>query len=66
MVYIHEAVSAGKKVLVKGSNALVLDLDFLDLDFRAYPYVPSSSTVSRVYAFVLEFLPRRSDSPSAS
>ena len=39
---------------------------WLDLDFRAYPYVPSSSTVSKVYALVLEFLPRRSDSPSAS
>jgi len=39
VVYIHEAISAGKKVLVEGANALMLDLDF-----GTYPYVTSSST----------------------
>jgi len=39
VVYIHEAIAAGKKVLVEGANALMLDLDF-----GTYPYVTSSST----------------------
>jgi adenylosuccinate synthase len=39
VVYIHEAISSGKKVLVEGANALMLDLDF-----GTYPYVTSSST----------------------
>jgi len=38
-VYIHKALSDGKKVLVEGANALMLDLDF-----GTYPYVTSSST----------------------
>jgi adenylosuccinate synthase len=33
------AVSSGKRVLVEGANALMLDLDF-----GTYPYVTSSST----------------------
>lgn len=37
--YIHEAISSGKKVLVEGANALMLDLDL-----GTYPYVTSSST----------------------
>ncbi|TFK36430.1 AMPSase 1 [Crucibulum laeve] len=39
VVYIHEALASGKKVLVEGANALMLDLDF-----GTYPYVTSSST----------------------
>jgi len=39
VVYIHKAISTGKKVLVEGANALMLDLDF-----GTYPYVTSSST----------------------
>ncbi|KAF8176003.1 AMPSase 1 [Pholiota molesta] len=37
--YIHQAISSGKKVLVEGANALMLDLDF-----GTYPFVTSSST----------------------
>ncbi|RXW12364.1 hypothetical protein EST38_g13492 [Candolleomyces aberdarensis] len=37
--YIHNAISSGKRVLVEGANALLLDLDF-----GTYPYVTSSST----------------------
>lgn len=39
VVYIHEAITSGKRVLVEGANALMLDLDF-----GTYPYVTSSST----------------------
>ncbi|EKM81324.1 hypothetical protein AGABI1DRAFT_106065 [Agaricus bisporus var. burnettii JB137-S8] len=39
VVYIHKAISQGKRVLVEGANALMLDLDF-----GTYPYVTSSST----------------------
>jgi adenylosuccinate synthase len=39
VVYIHEAISSGKKVLVEGANALMLDIDF-----GTYPFVTSSST----------------------
>ncbi|KAF9053170.1 AMPSase 1 [Panaeolus papilionaceus] len=39
VVYMHEAISSGKRVLVEGANALMLDLDF-----GTYPYVTSSST----------------------
>ncbi|KAF9014262.1 AMPSase 1 [Cyathus striatus] len=39
VTYIHNALSTGKKVLVEGANALMLDLDF-----GTYPYVTSSST----------------------
>lgn len=38
VVYIHQALSDGKKVLVEGANAVMLDLDF-----GTYPYVTSSS-----------------------
>jgi adenylosuccinate synthase len=39
VVYIHQALSSGKKVLVEGANALMLDIDY-----GTYPYVTSSST----------------------
>lgn len=39
VVYIHNAISSGKRVLVEGANALMLDLDF-----GTYPFVTSSST----------------------
>jgi len=39
VTYIHQAISSGKRVLVEGANALMLDLDF-----GTYPYVTSSST----------------------
>ena len=39
VVFIHKAISSGKRVLVEGANALMLDLDF-----GTYPYVTSSST----------------------
>jgi len=38
LVYIHQALSEGKKVLVEGANAVMLDLDF-----GTYPFVTSSS-----------------------
>lgn len=37
IAYIHSAMSSGKKVLVEGANALMLDLDL-----GTYPYVTSS------------------------
>ena len=39
VVYVHEALQAGKRILVEGANALMLDLDF-----GTYPFVTSSST----------------------
>lgn len=36
---MHEALEAGKKILVEGANALMLDIDF-----GTYPFVTSSST----------------------
>jgi adenylosuccinate synthase len=39
VTYIHSALRAGKRVLVEGANALMLDIDF-----GTYPYVTSSST----------------------
>lgn len=40
VAYIHTALKAGKRVLVEGANALMLDIDF-----GTYPYVTSSSTM---------------------
>ncbi|TFK23454.1 adenylosuccinate synthase [Coprinopsis marcescibilis] len=37
--FVHKAINDGKKVLVEGANALMLDLDF-----GTYPFVTSSST----------------------
>lgn len=39
LVYIHKAIGSGKRVLVEGANALMLDIDF-----GTYPFVTSSST----------------------
>ncbi|EIN06980.1 Adenylosuccinate synthetase [Punctularia strigosozonata HHB-11173 SS5] len=39
VAYVHSALASGKRVLVEGANALMLDLDF-----GTYPYVTSSST----------------------
>ncbi|KAL0946380.1 hypothetical protein HGRIS_012610 [Hohenbuehelia grisea] len=39
LVYIHNTLTSGKKLLVEGANALMLDLDF-----GTYPFVTSSST----------------------
>ena len=37
--YVHDAIDSGKRVLVEGANALMLDLDF-----GTYPFVTSSNT----------------------
>ncbi|KAJ1564514.1 hypothetical protein HK096_007608 [Nowakowskiella sp. JEL0078] len=37
--YVNDAIDSGKKVLVEGANAIMLDLDF-----GTYPYVTSSNT----------------------
>ena len=39
VVFMHKALADGKKVLVEGANALMLDIDF-----GTYPFVTSSST----------------------
>ncbi|KAH9980909.1 Adenylosuccinate synthetase [Lactifluus volemus] len=39
IVYVHEALARGKRILVEGANALMLDIDY-----GTYPYVTSSST----------------------
>ena len=39
MTYIHHALANGKRILVEGANALMLDIDF-----GTYPFVTSSST----------------------
>jgi len=39
VAYVHDALDQGKRVLVEGANAMMLDLDF-----GTYPYVTSSST----------------------
>ncbi|KAJ7719630.1 adenylosuccinate synthase [Mycena maculata] len=39
VVYLHQALAAGKRVLVEGANAAMLDLDL-----GTYPYVTSSAT----------------------
>ncbi|KAK0211303.1 Adenylosuccinate synthetase [Desarmillaria ectypa] len=39
VIYLHQAIAAGKRVLVEGANALMLDLDY-----GTYPFVTSSST----------------------
>ncbi|KAG8177792.1 hypothetical protein JTE90_017653 [Oedothorax gibbosus] len=38
VTYLHKAIKAGKKVLVEGANAALLDIDF-----GTYPYVTSSN-----------------------
>ncbi|KAI0086251.1 Adenylosuccinate synthetase [Irpex rosettiformis] len=39
VTFIHKSISEGKRVLVEGANALMLDIDF-----GTYPFVTSSST----------------------
>ncbi|KAJ7172640.1 adenylosuccinate synthase [Mycena filopes] len=39
VVYLHQALAAGKRVLVEGANAAMLDLDL-----GTYPFVTSSAT----------------------
>ncbi|KAJ7456304.1 AMPSase 1 [Mycena galericulata] len=39
VVYLHQALAAGKRILVEGANAAMLDLDL-----GTYPYVTSSAT----------------------
>ncbi|ELU40167.1 adenylosuccinate synthase [Rhizoctonia solani AG-1 IA] len=39
LTYVHKALEDGKRVLVEGANALMLDIDF-----GTYPFVTSSST----------------------
>ncbi|KAF8699747.1 hypothetical protein AX14_000901 [Amanita brunnescens Koide BX004] len=39
VTYIHSALASGKRILVEGANALLLDIDF-----GTYPFVTSSST----------------------
>lgn len=39
LTYIHKTIDDGKRVLVEGANALMLDLDF-----GTYPFVTSSNT----------------------
>ncbi|KAG7442490.1 Adenylosuccinate synthetase [Guyanagaster necrorhizus] len=39
VVYLHQAIASGKRVLVEGANALMLDLDY-----GTYPFVTSSNT----------------------
>lgn len=38
VTYLHDAISAGKRILVEGANAALLDIDF-----GTYPYVTSSN-----------------------
>jgi len=39
VAYVHQALCSGKRILVEGANALMLDIDF-----GTYPFVTSSST----------------------
>ncbi|KAI0293601.1 AMPSase 2 [Russula brevipes] len=54
VVYIHEALAAGKRILTEGANALMLDIDF-----GTYPYVTSSSTTVGGVCTGLGIPPRR-------
>lgn len=54
VVYIHQALSAGKRILVEGANALMLDIDY-----GTYPYVTSSSTTIGGVCTGLGIPPRR-------
>jgi len=54
VVYIHQALAAGKRILVEGANALMLDIDY-----GTYPYVTSSSTAVGGLCTGLGIPPRR-------
>jgi len=53
VAYIHKAFSDGKKVLVEGANALMLDLDF-----GTYPFVTSSLASISCVCIGLGILPK--------
>jgi adenylosuccinate synthase len=48
--YANNAFKQGKKILIEGANAIMLDLDF-----GTYPYVTSSSTGCGGASTVSEF-----------
>ena len=54
VVHIHQAMAAGKRILVEGANALMLDIDY-----GTYPYVTSSSTTIGGVCTGLGIPPRR-------
>ncbi|GLB34512.1 putative plays an important role in the de novo pathway and in the salvage pathway of purine nucleotide biosynthesis [Lyophyllum shimeji] len=54
LTYLHTALAAGKRVLVEGANALMLDLDF-----GTYPFVTSSNTTVGGVCTGLGIPPRR-------
>ena len=41
MVYLHEALKAGREILFEGAQGT-----FLDIDHGTYPYVTSSNTTA--------------------
>ena len=53
-MYIHQALAGGKRILVEGANALMLDIDY-----GTYPYVTSSSTAVGGLCTGLGIPPRR-------
>ncbi|XP_054714226.1 adenylosuccinate synthetase-like [Uloborus diversus] len=71
--YLHEAIAAGKKIVVEGANAALLDIDF-----GTYPYVTSSNctvggactglgipptTIKEIYGVVKAYCTRVGDGP---
>jgi adenylosuccinate synthase len=54
IVYIHQSLDAGKRILVEGANAMMLDIDC-----GTYPYVTSSSTTVGGVCTGLGIPPRR-------
>ena len=54
VVFIHQALTAGKRILVEGANALMLDIDY-----GTYPFVTSSSTTVGGVCTGLGIPPRR-------
>jgi adenylosuccinate synthase len=54
VVYMHQALTTGKRILVEGANALMLDIDF-----GTYPFVTSSSTTVGGICTGLGIPPRR-------
>ena len=54
VVHMHQAIAAGKRILVEGANALMLDIDY-----GTYPYVTSSSTTIGGVCTGLGIPPRR-------
>jgi adenylosuccinate synthase len=54
VVYMHQALATGKRILVEGANALMLDIDF-----GTYPFVTSSSTTVGGICTGLGIPPRR-------